>query len=355
MLIVSKERISSHIVLRNFMKFSNIIAVILIIFSHAAIADTVKLKNGDVLTGTVIKKETDKLVFETKYTGEIQITWSEIASLSTDKPVTVMLADDTSFTGEIQQMEEEGEQVKLSGLKTSVDVDLKDVAYINPGPEISGKGVAWSGRANLGGATAKGNTDNSQIRFDTETIARTKQSRYTLGANVFRAKADGQSTAFNSKGYAQHDRFISKKWYLYANGSLEHDKFRDIKLRSSTGLGTGYQVFEQEDINLSVEGGINYINTNFNEADDDRYASGRWALKYDQLVYRGVRFFHQHEVLVSLEDAANTLAFTRTGLRVPIAHNLNASTELNVDYAGQPADDRERVDRTLLFSLGYGW
>jgi putative salt-induced outer membrane protein YdiY len=337
------------------MKLFKIITFISIILSHAAIADTVKLKNGDILTGTVIKKETDKLIFETNYAGEIKITWSEIASLSTDQPVTVMLADESIFTGEIQQVEEESEQVNLLGLEASTEVSLKDIAYINPSPEVSGKGVAWSGRANLGGATAKGNTDNSQIRFDTETIARTKQSRYTLGANVFRAKADGQSTAFNSKGYAQHDRFISKKWYLYANGSLEHDKFRDIKLRSSTGLGTGYQIFEQEDTNLSVEGGINYINTNFNDADDERYASGRWALKYDQLVFHGVKFFHQHEVLVSLEDAANTLAFTRTGLRVPIAHNLNASTELIVDYAGQPADNRERVDRTLLFSLGYGW
>jgi putative salt-induced outer membrane protein YdiY len=337
------------------MKLFKIFTFISIILSHAAIADTVKLKNGDVLTGTVIKKETDKLIFETKYTGEIQITWSEISSLRIDQPVTVMLADDSIFTGEILQVEEEIVQVKLLGLETSTEVSLKDIAYINPSPEISGKGVAWSGRANLGGATAKGNTDNSHIRFDTETIARSKESRYTLGGYVFRAKADGQKTAFNSKGYAQHDRFISKKWYLYANGSLEHDRFRDIKLRSSTGLGTGYQVFEQEDINLSVEGGINYINTNFNNTDNERYASGRWAVKYDQLVFRGVRFFHQHEVLVSLEDAANTLAFTKTGLRVPIAHNLNASTELIVDYAGQPADSRERVDRTLLFSLGYGW
>jgi hypothetical protein len=28
---------------------------------------------------------------------------------------------------------------------------------------------------------------------------------------------------------------------------------------------------------------------------------------------------------------------------------------LNVDYDNQPADDRERLDKTLLFSLGYGW
>ncbi len=337
------------------MKLITTIAVASAMLSPTVYADIVKLKNGDMLTGTVIKKETDKLVFKTKYTGEIKITWSDIASLSTDKPVTVMLANDSSFTGEIKQSDEGRAQIQLSGLNTNADVDLKDLAYINPSPEVSGKGVAWSGYANLGGATSKGNTDNSQIRFDTEAIARTKQNRFTVGAYVNRAKADGESTAFNSKGYMQYDHFLTKQWYIYANGSLENDKFRDINLRSSAGIGTGYQFYEQEDLNLSIEGGVNYISTDFKVAEDDRYASGRWALKYDQLVFQSVKFFHQHEVLVSLEDAANTLVFSKTGLRVPIANNLNASTQLNVDYANQPAQGRERMDRTLLFSLGYGW
>jgi len=60
-------------------------------------------------------------------------------------------------------------------------------------------------------------------------------------------------------------------------------------------------------------------------------------------------------VLVSLEDVGNTLVFTKTGLRIPISDNLTASTQLNVDYANQPAAGRKKLDKTLLFSLGYGW
>ena len=86
------------------------------------------------------------------------------------------------------------------------------------------------------------------------------------------------------------------------------------------------------------------------EAEDDRYASGRWALRYDYLVFQSVKFFHQHEILFSLEDIANTLVCTKTGLRVPIADNLNASTQLNVGHANQPAESREKADKTLLFS-----
>ncbi len=336
-------------------KLIKIIALLSISFSHAAIADTVKLKNGDWITGTVVKKETDKLVFKTKYTGEINILWSEIATLNTDEPVKVVLSDDSTFDARLQKRSLGRVKMVTSGLRMTSELDLKDVTYINPSPEITGQGVEWSGYANVGGAVTSGNTDNSQVRADAEAIARTKQNRFTVGAYVNRAKADGESTAFNSKGYMQYDHFLSKKWYLYTNGSLENDKFRDINLRSSAGVGSGYQFYEQEDLNLSIEGGVNYISTDFDEAEDDRYASGRWALKYDQLVFQSVKFFHQHEVLVSLEDVANTLVFTKTGLRVPIAENLNASTQLNVDYANQPAEGREKTDKTLLFSVGYLW
>lgn len=337
------------------MRFIQTFAAISILFNAPAIADTVKLKNGDILSGTVVKKETDKLVLQTQYAGEVKINWADISSLSTETPVKVMMANDATFTGAIEPAEDGRAKVKLTGLNTNTEIELKDLAYINPSAAVSGHGVDWTGYANVGGATTSGNTDNNQIRFDVEGIARSKQNRYTIGAYVNRASANNESTAFNSKGYTQYDHFLNKQLYLYATGALENDKFRDINLRSSAGIGSGYQVYESDSLNLSVEGGLNYISTDFKQADDERYASGRWALKYDQLVFKNVKFFHQHEVLFSIEEIANTLVFSKTGLRVPIANNLNASTQLNVDYANLPAEGRKRTDKTLLFSIGYLW
>jgi putative salt-induced outer membrane protein YdiY len=337
------------------MKSIKMVTLLSTLFSYSAIADTVKLKNGDWLTGTVIKKETDKLVFKTKYTGEINILWSEIATLNTDKPVKVVLSDDSTFDARLQKRTLGRVKVVNTGLKMSTELDLNDLSYINPSPEVSKGGITWKGYADLGGAITQGNSDTSVLRFDTEGIARTKKNRLTLGGKVNRAKSNDEQTEFNSKGYAQVDHFLSKKWFVYGNGSLEHDRFKNISLRSNVGLGSGYQFYEQTDLNLSVEAGINYVNVDYDQAEDESYASGRWALKYDQLIFSNVRFFHQHEVLISLENSADTLVFTKTGLRVPIAENLNASTQLDIDYDNEPAVGREKADKTLLFSLGYGW
>lgn len=325
-------------------------------FSYTALADEIRLKNGDVLTGTIVKKETDKLIFNTSYAGDISVAWSEISSLNSQTPVQIFLADESIFTGVIAESESGRAKIKIDNSDAQTDIDLNQLAYINPSPEVSGIGVVWSGNINLGGALTEGNTDTSLVRADGEAIARTKNNRFTVGGILNRAKSNNVDTEYNSRGYVKYDKFLTKKWYLYTNATLEKDRFRDINLRSTTGFGNGYQIYEQDDLNLAIEGGVNYINVDYDVANDESYTSGRWALRYDQKPMSGdVQFFHQHEVLFGLEKTGNTLVFSKTGLRVPIAKNLNASTQINLDYNSQPTENRKKLDKTLLFSLGYGW
>lgn len=328
----------------------------LFLLSFGVMADEVRLKNGDVITGTVVKKETSKLIFNTSYAGDISIAWSEIVQLNTQAPAQIFLADETILTGVIEAIEPGQARIRIAHSDQQTDISLNELTYINPSPVVSGIGVVWSGNINLGGALTQGNTDTSLLRADGETIARAKNNRSTFGGVVNRAKSNNVDTEYNSRGYAKYDKFLTKKWYLYTNLTLENDRFRDINLRSTTGGGSGYQIYEQDDLNLAIEGGINYIKVDYDVARDESYASGRWALRYDQKPLSGdVQFFHQHEILFGLEKTANTLVFTKTGLRVPIAKNLNASTQVNFDYNSKPAEDRKKMDKTLLFSLGYGW
>jgi putative salt-induced outer membrane protein YdiY len=332
------------------------IGLITLSLNHIAIADEIKLKNGDTITGTIVKKETDKLIVNTSYAGEISITWTQISSLNSTAPVNVVLTDQSTLTGMINESEPGRAKIKNDQLNTEADINLAELNYINPSPLIAGTGIDWKGRINFGGAITQGNTDTSLLRADAEAIARTKDDRLTLGAIVNRAKSNDVDTEYNSRGDIKYDHFLTKKWYVYANTTLENDRFRDIDLRTTVGVGNGYQIYEQEDLNLFIEGGVNYIDVNYNLAEDDSYASGRWALRYDQKPFKtNVQVFHQHEVLFALDDISNTLIFSKTGLRVPVTEDINASTQINLDYNNQPAAGRRKLDKALLFSLGYSW
>lgn len=322
-------------------------------------ADEVRMKNGDVIKGTVIKKETDKLVFRTSYAGDLQIQWSEVENLISEEPVYVVLSDGSKVKGplletlpgsakiELKQTEEESEES---------DFDLMKTRYINPTPDLTGDGVRWTGNINAGGTLTEGNTETKQLRFDAETIARTLHNRFTVGGIFNRAQSNDSDYQFNSRGYGKYDRFLSRQWYLYANTTLENDRFRDLRLRSTFGGGSGYQVFETPNLNLSLEGGLNYIKEDYYLAEDDGYPGLRWATKYDQLFFTGsTRFFHEHEVLVGLKETNQTLVFTKTGLRFPLVFNFNATAQFNFNWDSTPAIGRKKEDSTLLFTLGYGW
>lgn len=87
----------------------------------------------------------------------------------------------------------------------------------------------------------------------------------------------GLETESNWIAYMKYDHFVTRKWYAYTNADFQNDKFKDIQLRSTLGIGTGYQFIESEKTNLSLEGGLTYVQTDFIVAPDDDYPAGRWA------------------------------------------------------------------------------
>lgn len=326
------------------------------LFANLAIADQVTLNNGDVITGDIIKKDASALELKTSYAGKISIAWKEIASVKADKPVKVMLADDSIVNATITPTTDGKGALKVNGLDKTNNINLAQIKFINPTPIESGIGIVWTGNVNLSGSITKGNADNGAIRLAGEAVARSKQNRFTVGAAANRAESNAQDIENNVRAYMQYDHYVSERWYVYANTSAEYDQFRDIDLRTRLGAGAGYSVYQTPDMTLDVELGLTYINTDFASTEDTSTAAGRWALRYNQKLFGGnVVAFHNHELLFGLESLDDSLLFTQTGVRFPISANLNATTQLNVDYAKTPAPGRKATDTTLLFGVGYGW
>ena len=69
--------------------------------------------------------------------------------------------------------------------------------------------------------------------------------------------------------------------YEFTNASIENDRFRDIKLFATDGIGSGYQIYESPELNLSVEAGLNYTLKDFYMQESEKNLGLRWALKYD--------------------------------------------------------------------------
>ena len=342
------------------MKTRNARACILVIGSFlvlpAAIsrADVVTLVNGDRLTGTIVRKEDDTLVFETSYGGELNIRWIEVTGIFSDKPQRIYLDDGRRLTGKPVPRGDGEITVEAEGEPPSEPVLVSRVRWINPSPHISGEGVKFNGRFNLGAASTAGNTDTDKVHIDAEVIARALKNRYTAGIAVNEGQTSGVKTESDSLAYLKYDRFLTRKWYAYVNGSAEQDRFKDIDLRTTAGAGSGYQFFDTGRTNLSLEGGLSHVRTDFDAAPHEDYAALRWALKFEQFLFKSqVQFFHQHEALLSIDDPEKLLVKSMTGLRMPLADKIRTSLQYNVDFENEPAPGRVKTDRAVLLTLGY--
>lgn len=322
----------------------------------SAVADEVLLKNGDRISGTVVSKSGDILRMKTGYAGEIKIKWADVKALRTDAPVDLMLTDG-SFDSARVEIAPDGEEAP--GTEQDAErrgLDLDRIAYINPGPEVSGRGVAYSGSINLGASVSDGNTNNQNVYGEGKFLARAKWYRWSVEGDVRQAESDGERTEEKWRLFGNYRHYPQEQRYLYARTSLEHDEFSDVDLRAILGGGYGSQVHDTDALSLSYQGGLDYVTLNRSEGDDEDYVALGWGVEYRQELWEGAAVVsHDQQGFMSLEDWENILVRTKTALRVPLGNSLETALQLNLEWDNDPAPDRDSVDSLWLLTLGYKW
>jgi putative salt-induced outer membrane protein YdiY len=317
-------------------------------------ADEIWLRNGDHITGKVVTLEKNELTISTSYAGDLTIPWEEIANLRTDEPVKVVIGEATITQGMMSRSEEGKVAIQSEDLEEPLTIELAQVKSINPKPPAPP--LKTKARVNFGASFTDGNTETEDIYGDGEFVARTEKNRYTLGGRYKRSQDNNIKTADSLIGYMKYDHFFTKKWYFYANAEGEKDEFKDLDLRTSLGLGAGYQFLETEWTHLSLEAGVSYVNEDFIEAEDEGYAAGRWGFRFDRHFFnKAFQIFHNHTGLVGLEDTDDLIIYSQTGVRIPFYKNLNVTAQFNYDYDNTPATGREKEDKAYIFTLGYQW
>ncbi len=294
-------------------------------------ADELRLANGDRYTGEVVSLDGGKLRFKTTH-GTLEIPWSDVTSLTVDAPVLVRIdpsAAPTSMTGPIQT--------------TGV------IALSRPTPPL-----VVTGGANAGLLTTGGNTEINSLRVDADVTARASANRYTFGGAVNRAKDRDLDTARNWTFGARYDRFLTRRLFVDADAILTNDRFRSLDLRTAVGAGVGYQIADTPVVKLSADGGLGYVNENFDSAPDDSYAAVREAVRLDVFVV-GTRavVFHRQDGYFGVTGEDNRFVRMQNGVRFGLVGGLVTTAQLDLDYDASPAPGRRNTDRVFALTFGY--
>ena len=235
-------------------------------------ADQVVLKNGDTLTGNVIKKDGDKLTFKSEFLGEVTMPWSAVKSLKSDQDLTVGLPGGESVKGKLSTSGDTVEVSTASGPKSAPLAGLtviRNDAEQHAWERLQHPGILqlWSGNYDLGLAVARGNA-RTETLTNTFTAARvTTHDKIAVHFNQIYATAlvsgVDSATASAVRGGWAYNRDLTPRAFIAFTNDYEHDRFQSLNLRSVFGGGAGWIAVKNDTTNLSFQAGGDYERENF--------------------------------------------------------------------------------------------
>lgn len=319
-----------------------------------ASGDVVYMKNGDRITGKVLRKGDENLVLETPYAGEIKIEIGEIVSLETDAEVSVMLKDGTLTEAQLGRVPGGGVTLRRQAGAPPAEIPLEQLAYINPNAKQSGVGVDWSGRVTLGVTDTSGNTETRDAYVEAGLKATAKGWRWTTDGRAKYAESSGVQTAGSWLAGTRYDWFFRERQYLYGRASAQRDTFSGIDFRWTAGAGYGYKVIESDRTNLELRAGLDYVSTERVVPPNQDYLAIGWGVDFDYwFVADRLQFFFGQEGFADPQGDEGLVIRSQTGLRAPIIDDLTANLQVNLDYNSDPGPGFKTTDRTYIVGLGY--
>jgi hypothetical protein len=324
--------------------------------SGPAMADTVVLRNGDRLTGTITHLSAHKLTLSTAWGGELKIERNEIASFETEgevewlphwgaEPQRASFAQVAS-AGVLRIQDDQGER----------EVPMSRVALINPAPEETADGVSKKGRIMVSAGWAQGNNDSERLWTEADFAARAREWRSEVRFALRREADRGETTADNWLASGNYDHFFDADNFRYLRGSVERDRFKDLTLRGAVGGGLGLQLIDRERTQLSLRGGVDLVIEERVVGDDLSYPAAGWGVTFKHRTpLFDTELFHDQEGFWNLEDTSQMTLRSRSGIRMPLRGGLTASLQLNLDWEPEPSPGRRSTDTSWLLGLGYEW
>ncbi len=309
-------------------------------------AAVVVLKNGDQITGRIVKMENKRLEIDPQYSDIIKIKWEDVQSITSERPMSIKLYGESPLPEGIG--ERMRDRIIVHSLGEEGAIRLEDVRAINFAEND------YRGYISLGGNQTAGNTQTQAMNISGTLTYRILEHRYILDGKYNRAQASGNDTANNGAFSIKYDYFLARRVYVGGLDLVESDQFQNLTVRNTAGLVLGYDLLDRENHNLTVGAGPAAVYQDFTAEPSTITPSSTWLLRY-QLMLRGddVILFHKQQGFKDIGHGSATRVNADQGIRVKITGNWRVNFEYDLRYNSLPVPGRKTTDSTIIFGFSY--
>ncbi len=309
-------------------------------------ADTVLLKNGNSVDGKIIKMEDDSLEFDTDFADIIFIDWEEIAGFESDRPLTLILKSNVVLPEGIGTRD--GDRLIVTRIEPNGPLPMTAVKSINPAT------LWYRGNIALGGNKTTGNSSTQAFNLSESFLLREDRHRLQMYGKFNEGETKGQPTAQNAAGSFRYDYYLSRQIYVISDQLVEHDRFQNLNLRTTSTVGLGYDFIDNKSHSISLGGGPTLVYQDYSTSAATIDPSTTWIFTWYR-EFRGgdLKLYHKHQ---GFRDYGRSTAFRLNadqGIRVEVWNDFSLNLEYQIRYNSQPAQGRKDLDTTFIFGVSY--
>lgn len=237
-------------------------------------ADQVALKNGDRLTGTIVKSDGKTLVLHTDFAGDLNVKLDAVAGIQTSEALHVELPGGKTAVGPVSTSDGKLQiSTKFSG---TVEANVGDIKGLRNDAEQTayektlhpGLLQDWKAALNVGFALTGGNSQTETLSTGFTGVRQTATDKLGLYANTVYATnnapgASPSTTANTAAGGARYDHNLNERVFGFVAADFFADALQDLNLRSVFGGGAGYHLIKSDATTLDFLGGLNYTHESY--------------------------------------------------------------------------------------------
>jgi small nuclear ribonucleoprotein (snRNP)-like protein len=326
-----------------------------------AFADQVVLKNGDRLTGSIVKKDAKNLTIKTDQFGLVTTAWDQVQSITAEKPVNVVLQDGRTLRGTLATV---GGNVEVTAENARVTVTPAEITVLRDADEQRayerllrpGWGDLWAGAGTIGLAGTAGNARTLTFSLGVNAARVTNTDKTSIYFNAIQASAvvAGRSadTAQAVRGGVAYDHNVSPRLFGNIFNDYEYDRFQNLDLRFVLGGGLGFHAVKTETSRLDLLAGFAFNHSTFSTPLTRNAGELFWGDEYRLKVTAATTLVQSFRMFHNLSDGGYRMNFdidASTKLSTWLTWNVSLSDR----YLSNPAPGRKTND-LLFYTTGIG-
>jgi hypothetical protein len=327
-------------------------------------ADQVTMKNGDRVTGSIVKKDGKTLTIKTTLFGEVTAPWDQVASVQADKPVNVVLEDGQKAQGTIATKEG---KLDVTTKTTTLHVEPSEVTAIRDDAEQKsyermlkpGWGQLWAGTGSIGFAGTAGNARTLSFTTGASAVRITHSDKTSLHFEAIKSTAliDGKTaeTARAVRGGIAYDHNANQRLFVNVFNDYEYDRFQNLDLRFVLGGGFGYHAYRSDNSRLDLVAGADYNRSSFATPEVRKSAELFWGDDYTLKLNGSTSLVQAYRMFNDLSHTGIYRVNFDLGLTTRFAKWLSWNVSLSDRYLNTPALGRKTNDFLYTTGVGIVW